>query len=456
LQQAPNAIYRLKYVFIEGTKSISDSNSNLVEDLSPLRRAARNFGKLLRGRSVAAVLELLTVVILARSLSPANFGNIVLIQTYVLVVRELFNFKVFEAIIRFGVPMIEANHENSFKQLLRFTLRIDVLSAATATVVAVLAAPLTARILGWDDNLASIAILYSSVLLIFGFGTAKGVLRLFDRFDILSTHLIVGPGLRLIGVLVVMLWDPTVFLFVVVLTLATASGNIYVNVRGWAELRRQVGSSPKGWREAFPGLGNFIAVVYWQANVDMLPKQLSTLLAGLFLGSQGAGLLRLASEITKILSKPGELLQQVLFPDLVRMWNRGATAFVLMLRHALLISAMYGLVFVVASIFGGSLLLGSTFGEDYEQAAPLLSLLMLATTFELLATVLRTAGYAMGHAGKILRLHLIGSVLYLLVFVVLTPYAGLIGPGLAACLAALVPLGGMWLLMRKNFRKSTA
>ena len=128
----------------------------------------------------------------------------------------------------------------------------------------------------------------------------------------------------------------------------------------------------------------------------------------------------------------------------------------MLLRHSILISELYGLVFVVASIFGGSLLLGATLGEDYAQAAPLLSLLMLATTFELLATVLRTAGYAMGHAGKILRLHLIGSVLYLLAFVVLTPYAGLIGPGLAACLAALVPLGGMWLLMRKNFRKSTA
>jgi len=437
---------------------VPDSDTSRAEDLSLLRRATKNFGKLLRGRSVAAVLELLTVVVLARSLSPAYFGNIVLVQTYVLVVRELFNCKVFEAIIRFGVPMIEANDENSFKQLLRLTLSIDVLSAATATTVAIVAAPLTARILGWDDDLASIAILYSSVLLIFGFGTAKGVLRLFDRYDILGIHLIVGPALRLIGALLVMLWDPTVFLFVVALTLATAAGNVYLNVRGWSEMRRQVGRlalkkfSLKGWREEFQGLGNFIAVVYWQANVDMLPKQLSILLAGMFLGPQGAGLLRLASEITKVLSKPGELLQQVLFPDLVRMWNRGAAVFGAIIQRAILICALCGLVFVAVSIFGGSLLLTNTLGKDYAQAAPLLSLLMLATTFELLATVLRSAGYAMGYEGKILRLHLISSVLYLLTFVVLTPYAGLIGPGLAACIASLVPLGGTWLLIGKQIR----
>jgi len=437
---------------------VPDSDTSRAEDLSLLRRATKNFGKLLRGRSVAAVLELLTVVVLARSLSPAYFGNIVLVQTYVLVVRELFNCKVFEAIIRFGVPMIEANDENSFKQLLRLTLSIDVLSAATATTVAIVAAPLTARILGWDDDLASIAILYSSVLLIFGFGTAKGVLRLFDRYDILGIHLIVGPALRLIGALLVMLWDPTVFLFVVALTLATAAGNVYLNVRGWSEMRRQVGSltlkkfSLKGWREEFQGLGNFIAVVYWQANVDMLPKQLSILLAGMFLGPQGAGLLRLASEITKVLSKPGELLQQVLFPDLVRMWNRGTAVFGAIIQRAILICALCGLVFVAVSIFGGSLLLTNTLGKDYAQAAPLLSLLMLATTFELLATVLRSAGYAMGYEGKILRLHLISSVLYLLAFVVLTPYAGLIGPGLAACIASLVPLVGTWLLIGKQIR----
>ncbi len=402
------------------------------------------------------MLELLTVVILARSLSPANFGNIVLVQSYVMVVRELLNFRVFEAIIRFGVPMVEAHNQSAFKQLLRLTISIDVLSAIIATVVSVSAAPLAAKILGWDDNLAWVAMFYSGVLFLFGFGTAKGVLRLFDRFDILAKHQVVGPALRLIFVTVVMLWNPGIFWFVVALTFATIGGNMYVNVRGWAELQRQLSGftvkrlSIKGWQKNFPGLRGFIAVIYWQANVDMLPKQLSTLLAGMLLGPQGAGLLRLSGEVTKILSKPGELLQQVLFPDLVRMWNRGANGFASLLKRSLLVSALYGMVFVVASIFLGGLVLGGALGEDYAQAAPLLSLLMLATTFELLATVLRSAGYAIGHAGKILRLHLISTVIYFVMFVALTPFLGLTGPGLAACIASVIPLGGIWLLIRRQ------
>jgi len=442
---------------------VSDNDERLSEDKSLLRRAGRNFARLLRGRGVAAALETLTIVVLARSLSPAHFGSIVLIQTYVLVVRELLNFKLFEAIIRFGVPMIEAQDLGSFRQLLRVSLCIDVASAVAATIIAIVAAPLTASLLNWDHDLAHLAMLYSAVLLLFGSGTAKGVLRLFDRYDILGMQLMVGPALRLAGVLLVWWWQPGILLFVVVLTIAAATGNVYLNIRGWAEMRRQVGTlglrqfSLQGWREQFPGLAGFIAVVYWQANVDMLPKQLSTLLAGLFLGPQGAGLLRLASELTKILTKPGELLQQVLFPDLVRLWIRGATAFAAVLQRALVISVLYGLVFVTAALFGGSSILTFALGENYAQAAPLLTLFMLAATFELLSSVLRSAGYAMGHAGKILRLHLISSMLYLLLFVLLTPRAGLIGPGIAAAVAALVPLGGMgWLVLQKIQKKTNS
>lgn len=434
--------------------------TNQVESTSPLRRAARNFGKLLRGRTVAAVLELLTVVLLARALSPVYLGHIVLIQTYALIVRGLFNFKLFEVIVRFGVPLLEANDDRSFKQLLRLTLLIDFLSSGSATVIAIVAAPVMGKILGWDDSLVSMTMLYSSVLLTFGFGTAKGVLRLFDRYDVLATQVMVGPVLRLAGVLLVMMLDPSVFLFVVAIMLATAAGNIYLIARGWAELRRQVGtirltgSSLKGWREEFPGLGKFFGIVYWQANVDMLPKQISTLLAGAILGPAGAGFLRLGRETTKILSKPGALLRQVLFPDLVRMWVRGAADFRSMLWQAILISAMFGVVLIVASMIGGSRLLTGALGADYAQAAPLCSLLLLAATLELMTSVLRLAGYAMGHAGKILRLHLFSSVLYLGLFVALTPYTGLIGPGLAACIAALLPLGGLGLLVIRGIRSA--
>jgi O-antigen/teichoic acid export membrane protein len=438
----------------------TESDSTPTESRSPLRRTARNFGMLVRGRSVSAVMQLLTVVVMARALSPAHFGYVVLIQTYVLVVRELFDCKLFEAIVRFGIPMTEANDQAGLRQLLGLTLRIDLFSTLAATAAAMAAAPLAAIILHWDDTLLAVALLHSSSLLTTGYGTAKGVLRLYDRFDILGMQLMVAALLRLVAVLLVMWWQPGILSFVIALTLATMAGNAYLIGRAWLELRRQKGSLAVrellfGQRHVrIPGLWKFIVIVYWQANVDMLPKHLSTLLAGMFLGPEGAGLLRLAREATKVLSKPGEILQQVLFPDLVRLWHRGEATFGPVLLRALLISAVFGSVFIACSFFGGEILLARALGAGYAPAAPLLTLLMLAATFELLTGALRAAGYAMGQAGKILSLHVVSSVLYLAAFSALTPITGLIGPGLAACIASLVPLGGMaWLTSRQMLRQ---
>jgi len=424
-----------------------------------LQRAFKNFGKLLRGRGVAAVLELLTVALLARELTPTPFGKIVLIQTYVLAIRGLLNFKTYEVLVRFGVPLLEGGRDASFRRLLWISTLIDFLSCAAATFIAIGVAHTVGVILHWDGDIAPLAMIYSIALLSYGFGTAKGVLRIYDRYDVLGKQIMIGPILRLIAVVLVMVTRPTLLLFVIGLTVTTAIANIYLIVMGWRELRRQLGALPfrgqslSGWREEFRGLEKFVAIVYWQGNIDMLPRHITTLLAGTYLGPAGAGLLRLAREATKVLSKPGALLRQVLFPDMVRMWVRRSPEFRAILVRSLLLAMVVGLVIATASAFGGPFVLTKTLGADYAAAAPLLSLLLLATTLELMATVLRSAGYAMGHAAAILKLHLVSSVLYLASFVVLTPYAGLIGPGFAACIASMVPLFGSGLLVFRGIRK---
>jgi len=435
-----------------------EADTQQAEHTSLLRRAGKNFGKLLSGRGVAALLELLSIALVARTLTPDYLGYIVLAQSYVLVVRGLLNFKLYEVLVRFGVPLLEGGDKEGFRDLLRLSLFIDFASCFIAMLIAVAAAPLVGKLLGWDAELPVLTMIYSTSLLTYGFGTAKGVLRIFDRYNTLSIQLMIGPVLRVGGILVVMAIRPDVFWYVIALTIATSIGNAVLIERGWSELKRQTGAmsfkgfSLRGWNKRFPGLKSFIGIVYWQSNVDLLPKQIGTLLAGTLLGPAGAGYLRLAAETTKILSKPGSLLRQVLFPDMVRMWVRRNPVFGKLLSRALLLSALFGGLFTVASVFGGSLVFGTALGEGYAKAGPLLTLLLAAATLELLATVMRSAGYAMGHAGKILRLHLVSAVIYLAAFVLLTRMAGLLGPGLAACVAATVPLAGVGMLVLKSMR----
>jgi hypothetical protein len=68
-------------------------------------------------------------------------------------------------------------------------------------------------------------------------------------------------------------------------------------------------------------------------------------------------------------------------------------------------------------------------------------MLLLAATFDLASAPLRAAAYALGKAGTVLRIHVVGIVSYVALFFVMTPLTGLTGPGWAAIIASLLALG---------------
>lgn len=66
-------------------------------------RVAINFGKVLRGRGIAGILSVASIGLAAHALPVEQFGLIILLHTYVKVVKGFFNFRTFEAIVRYGV-----------------------------------------------------------------------------------------------------------------------------------------------------------------------------------------------------------------------------------------------------------------------------------------------------------------------------------------------------------------
>jgi O-antigen/teichoic acid export membrane protein len=183
----------------------------------------------------------------------------------------------------------------------------------------------------------------------------------------------------------------------------------------------------------------FIGVVYWQTNIDLLPKHVSVLLAGSLLGPASAGLFRLAREFSTVLTQPAMMLREVLFPDLTRSFHAEDGNIRSVPFKTAWVAGAVGLVFVILSVFFGGDLLG-IIGEEYVAASTLLSLLLLAASFDLASASLRAAAYAMGKAASILRIHIVGIITYISMFFLLTPLTGLTGPGLAAILASLLAL----------------
>jgi O-antigen/teichoic acid export membrane protein len=424
-----------------------------------MRGILRNFGLLVRARGLVALLAFGATTLTARALGPAEFGIVVLIHAYVEVVRGLLNFQPFEAIVRFGVPLHDAADPVRLARLARLCRWVDSRSSRLATLVAVLAAPLLGPLFRLDDWQTGLLAAYSLTLLATGNGTANGLLRLYDRFDALGAQMMLGPVIRVCGTVAVFLLDGTLTAYVAVWGAAFLAENVYMSWLGAREFRarlaaeaREAGDGPRPGFAEFPGLRPFLWVTYWQSNVDLLQKHVSTLLAGYLLGLSGAGLFRLAREISSLLARPAELIRQVVFLDLTRSWNQRHDDFGPIALKTAALCAAAGLLLVVTASVGGSALLGRFAGEAYTAAAPLLSLMFVAATLDLAGSPLRAAAYAIGRAGDVLKLHGVAAALYVALFFVLTRYAGLEGAGLATCLAAAVPTAGMLVMVLRRPR----
>jgi len=418
------------------------------------QRVFKNFGVVLRGRGIAAVFNMTALALMANALSPAEFGLVVLLHTYVLAIRGFLNFRTFEAVVKYGVPLQASGDNDGLRKLLRITTSVDVSSSIVATLLGVGAASITGKFLHWDEQMVVTASFYSLTMLSTAIGTPNGILRVYDRFDVLGIWYTISPAIRFFGVVIAWFFDAEMLVFIGVWATAFVLENIWIYLRGHREIRQHLSESIwRGFRfrelrETSPDFRHFLGVIYWQTNVDLLPKHLAVLLAGNLLGPAGAGMFRLANDFSTVLSKPGLMLREVLFPDLSRILHNKEAGFHELGLKAVQIAGASGLLLVLLSIPLGAPILG-IIGADYTPAAPLLTLMLLAASFELAGSPLRAAAYALGSAGGVLRIYALSSFVYLSLFYVFTLPFGLIGPGIAAVIGGALTLGRLLLLVRK-------
>ena len=423
-----------------------------------MHRVLGNFWILIRGRGAAAIMAFGATALMARALGPAEFGLVVLMHTYAMLIRALLDFGTGDAIVRFGVPAQDASDNLTLGKLIKVCRRIDKQASIAAALLALIAAPFAGPAIGMDTKHVLLLMAYSTILLTPGVGSASGLLRLNNRFDIGGRQMTIAPTLRFLGVVIAWALGAPIEIFVAIWGTAYVAENVYLLWQAKHKYRKQINQSlvdsslKSASLKDFHGLRHFLWVTYWQSNIDLLPKHFTTLLVGHLLGPAEAGLLRLAREIASALSRPALLIRQVVFTDLTRTWNEGSTDFEVVAYRTALLGGALGMVFVALSYLFGEYLLVSLLGPEFIAAKNVLTLMLLAATLDLATSPLLSGLYAMGHAIKTLRITMASTALYLLMFVLLTRQFGLIGAGLATSVGAALTLAGMILLMRNNKR----
>ena len=431
---------------IPGCKRMLRSRLQRWRNDAHLGRVFKNFGLLVSGRGVAGLLALGTLALMGRGLTPEEFGTVVLIQTLAMTAKGLLKIDPWAAVIHYGVNALRCEDQSVFKRLVGYTFGVDLVSAVLAAITVMTLTPLGAKHFGWNPHILILAQLYGSFVFLSVESTPLGILRLFNRYDLLSLQGLVRPLLRLTGVATAYLIDAGLSGYLLAWYASNLAHNISLMLVARHELRRNisgrlwVGIHPQQVHRECPHLWRYMLALYWQSLLDLVQKNLATLFMGGLFGSKAAGLYRVAWDMANVLSKPVWMLRQSILPDLARLWQNRDRAFRrLTLRSGLLAGSAASVIFVIV-IFAGGPLIGAVMGDAYVEAATLLTLLVLAGTLDLYGFALRPAGYAMGRPGVIVKINSVATVLYLILLFGFSSSAGLLAPGLAAMAAALLSL----------------
>jgi O-antigen/teichoic acid export membrane protein len=370
----------------------------------------------------------------------------VLVQAFTMTARGVVTIQPWAAVIHFGAAALRRGDEAGLKRLVAYTALIDLVGGIGAAALGILVASTVAGYLNWDPNIVLFAQIYCSVLVVSIEATPKGVLRLFDRYDLLSLQGTICPILRIIGVTIAFLNDASVLGYLVVWYFSRMADYISLMLIARHEMRKRVsgrlfiGFDPAQVHRDCPSIWRYMITVYGQKLMDVFQKRIVTLLVGIFFGTAAAGLFKVARDLSNVLGKPVLMLRQSILPDLARLWHDQDHTFTrLTFRSGLIAGSASAVIFAVI-VFAGRPLIETVMGIAYVGAAPLLTLLVLAGTIDLYGFALRPAGYAMGRPGVIVSINAVVMLIYGILFFVLTPRFGLLAPGLASAAAALISL----------------
>ena len=133
--------------------------------------------------------------LVARHLGLGGFGVIALLQSYTFTINWLVNFQTWQAIIRYGASLEGEQERPALRGLLRLSLLLD---AGTALVGGL--AGWIGQMWDWDSETIRLAQWYCVLVIIPDWtGTWTGILRLFDRFGVMSAQGLIASMVKLIG-----------------------------------------------------------------------------------------------------------------------------------------------------------------------------------------------------------------------------------------------------------------
>ena len=411
---------------------------NQLQDGGLFRRVFMNSAMLTAGKVYTALVGLLYLALATRALGAHDFGVLILIHAYVVAVRDFVTLKTSQSVVRYGAICLEKNARTDFQKLIKFTTLLDLSFCAAGTVAGMLAVSVVGPYFGVTPELVPVATIYCFMILFNFKATSLGLLRLFNRFDLVALMLMVVPTIRVVGACAAYFFYQHISAFLMFWFLAGAVQCLATVYLGWREFRRQGFSKDmdlglKDLTRPHEGIWPFTWSSHIHRTLHVSTIHIATLVVGFLLGPVGAGFFKIAQEFSSVLLKPAQLFNETVYPEMAKIAVTGnyPRLWSVITHSALVAGAIAAVILLVIFLFGQSLL-GLFFGAEYGNAYDVMVLLMIAAAVTMATFSLDPALYSIGRPDISMYIRIFTSTLHIAAMFLLMPEIGLAGAGIAA------------------------
>ncbi|MBR0558489.1 lipopolysaccharide biosynthesis protein [Neokomagataea anthophila] len=358
-----------------------------------VRRVMKNLGVLLGGRAVNAPLSLVHIWLATHLLGSYGFGLIAMMYAFARTIGDVVDFQSWQTVLQYGLRPLTDGNKREFQRIVSFSLFLDIIGGVAGLLIGVGISAFAMKSLGWPPEIHRIGILYCGSILFMAAATPTGLLRVFNRYDLLAVQGTIATIIRVIGTASMLLTGASVAILAAVWFLAEVIAWGTISVMALKEMTRRnlhTGFSHafggvmrdlahRRFSEHYPRLWRFVFSTNLNSTLALAFGHIGTLVVGAFVGPASAGYYRIASQIAAGIAKPATLIQTTVYPEMARLWRDRAMGRLRRLTVQVALTAgAIGTALLLITLFAGGPLLRLYVGADGAIATLPVTLWLLA------------------------------------------------------------------------------
>lgn len=416
------------------------------------KRLLKSSSYLIITNFIVGLLNLLTISVIAKSLPTNIFGSFAIIQAYAATVSGILSFKTWQTVIKYFPETQE--DDTSLKSLFKFSYKVDVFTAFSATILAFILLPLLSSVINYDSNYLWIGFLYLFTILFNIEGTATGYFRSADMFNIFLITESINAFLKLLIIYLVSVFNADIKTYIFVFVLFTLTRSLMLNsfFAKKVGLRFFIGifSTPTSYIQSkFRDIKEFSIFSGLTSSFDTAFKQGDLLIVSAFFGSNFAAAFKMIKSI-------GALVLQIITPIYLSIYPlvsekksniNELRRFINRTSSALLLAGVAGFIIFY---FIHEYLISIFFGTDYMQYSVYLLTYVVPFIITGAFSALHSAFTLLGYHRHTLYLLISTSVFYVIMIYVLKDLLGFYAVLLMLVIHAIIIVSYKYIIIQRH------